>query len=57
MKISRANPWWKEKFFFDFSGRNLPAPYLWLGWWLITWQTSDWSYDGKFHINIDFQPD
>lgn len=57
MKISRANPWWKEPFIFDFSGVHLPATYIWFGWWLITWQTSDWSYDGKLHISIDFQPD
>lgn len=56
MKIERANPWWKEPFIFDW-GVHYPCPYIWFGWWLITWQTPDWSYDKKFHISIDFQPD
>lgn len=56
-KVERKTPWWKHPFVFDFSGIHMPCPYIWFGWWLITWETSDWSHDGKFHLNVSFQPD
>jgi len=51
-KITRA-PWWKHKPYFHFGLRE-DCPYIWFGYWLITW---DRSYQGMLRIDISFLPD
>lgn len=47
--------WWKHPYF-DW-GVNNPAPYIWCGYWLITWGLEDFSWKNWRNIRINFLPD
>lgn len=59
MKIN-ATPFWKHPLIFcwDFG---VPCPYVWLGWWLVTWGNDNddgWlSWSRWKQIDVSFQPD
>lgn len=57
MKISSRLPdgWWKHPTF-DW-GVNNPAPYIWCGYWLITWGLQDFSWKALRELSIKFLPD
>ena len=50
-------PWYKLLLHpcFDF-GINMPCPYIWFAYWLITWDSDCGKIDIK-SIRINFMPD
>lgn len=59
MKLQQVKPKiWEVKPTFDF-GLKYEIPYIWFGWWLITWY-EEWFKIGKISIpkiEIDYLPD